>query len=88
MNLSVRLQRELADRGLTVTELARESGLARGTVDRAVQGVGNITVRNAARILAALGLELVITPILPSWPSEATKEAEPVLSSREGRRSA
>ena len=75
MNLSVRLQRELADRGLTVTELARESALARGTVDRAVRGVGNITVRNAARILAALELEFVITPILPSWPSEATKDS-------------
>lgn len=74
MNLSVRLQRELADRGLTVTELARETDLARETVARAVRGTGNIAVKNAAKILAALELEFVIAPILPS-SATAVKEA-------------
>ena len=79
MELAQRLQQELAVRGWTVTDLAHETDLARGTVARAVRGVGNITVKNAARILAALELEFVITHRLPSWP-KATKAARKRLA--------
>lgn len=47
-------------RGMTKTELAKRSGVTLRAVQYWEQGKKNITLENAAKLLDALGMELVI----------------------------
>ena len=55
------LKRVREAKGLTKTELAARSGFTLRAVQYWEQGRKNITLENAALLLDALGLELVIT---------------------------
>lgn len=78
MYLAETLQKELLARGWTTNNLVAQTSVAYGTTYRALHGIGNITVRNASRLLAGLDLEFVIVPISPACPpkgSEGDREA-------------
>lgn len=49
------------NRGLSVRELARDSGLSYATVANVEDGTGNPTIRTLQKIASALGTELNLT---------------------------
>lgn len=56
--IAARLRRQRAQQGLSMSELARLSGVAKGTLSMLEAGRGNPTVETLGAIAAALGLPL------------------------------
>lgn len=81
--IASRLRRQRAQQGLSLSELARLSGVAKGTLSMLEAGRGNPTVETLGAIAAALGLPLgdlvadALEPavsVLRGMPADAPRE--------------
>ena len=76
LTLGIALRDGRKEKGLSQQELAEKTGIAQPTVSNAERGVSDVRVETLFRLLATLGLELVIrTRALPEtsgpWDEEA-----------------